>query len=89
MKITLRKQTPTTSLIPNELILDKDLSGTAFKLWALMYSKPDDWKFSIKELLKDFQENEEEVLAAKLELETIGYLKKDESQNWVLSFTKS
>jgi len=84
--ITLRKQKPHTSLIPNELILDKDLSATAFKLWSLINSKSDDWKFSITELLPDFKENEIEVQKAKSELESRGYLRKDNSGNFELTY---
>ena len=55
MKNTLETQDFETSQIPNELILDSDLSTKALRIWMLIYIKPNDWKFSIDDLAKDFK----------------------------------
>ncbi len=86
MKIALKKHKSETHLITNDLILDKELSLIALKLWFLINTKPDEWNFSIDELSEDFKEDKKDVKAAKFELETRGYLRKDISQNYILSF---
>lgn len=84
MKNTLEKQDFETSQIPNELILDSDLSTKALRIWMLIYLKPNDWKFSIDDLARDFKE-ETELNSLVTELEKRGYLRKNTSRSFELS----
>lgn len=84
MKETLRTQDFETSQIPNEIILDFNLSTKALRIWMLIYLKPNDWKFSIDDLAKDFKE-ETSLNSSVAELEKRGYLRKNTSGSFELS----
>ncbi len=84
MKNTLEKQDFETSQIPNELILDSDLSTKALRIWMLIYLKPNDWKFSIDDLARDFK-GETAINSLVTELEKRGYLRKNTSGSFELS----
>ena len=84
MKNTLEKQDFETSQIPNELILDSDLSTKALRICMLIYLKPNDWKFSIDDLARDFKE-ETALNSLVTELEKRGYLRKNTSRSFELS----
>lgn len=68
-----KKQAPFTQ-VPNELLLDRRLSLKAKGLYALMYSKPDDWTFYESALIAESKDGKDAVHAALKELIETGWL---------------
>lgn len=62
--------------VPNQLLLDKDLSLKAKGLWTYMQSKPNNWDFSAARIAKELSEGRDAILSALKELIEIGYVRR-------------
>jgi hypothetical protein len=76
LKVEIRYAT-----IPNNILNSKDISFRAKGIWAYIYSKPDGWNFSIKNIATQSKEGVEAVRNAIKELETAHLLKRTKFQN--------
>lgn len=77
-KIRIEKRYAT---IPNSILNCKDISFRAKGIWAYIYSKPDGWNFSIKNIANQNKEGREAIKNAIKELETQHLLKRTKFQN--------
>lgn len=77
-KIRIEKRYAT---IPNSILNCKDISFRAKGIWAYIYSKPDGWNFSIKNIANQSKEGREAIKNAIKELETQHLLKRTKFQN--------
>jgi hypothetical protein len=64
----LLKQKSKFTQVPNELIEHKDISLKAKGLYAYMYSKPENWNFTIKSMVKLLKDGEKSITSALNEL---------------------
>lgn len=62
------------TIIPNEIISDKNLSNNAFRLLVYLWSKPSDWEVNQKNIAKDFDVHINSVSKWIKELKEIGYI---------------
>lgn len=67
--------------IPNDILNSNDISFRAKGIWAYIYSKPDGWDFSIKNIASQSKEGIEAVRNAIKELENTNLLKRTKFQN--------
>lgn len=51
------------------LLCDPNLSAKAKGIYAYLYSKPDDWDFSVERIVRDFQDGEKALYTGVKELE--------------------
>lgn len=68
-------------LVPNSILNSKKLSFRAKGIWAYIYSKPDGWEFSIKNIAHQSKEGIEAIRNAVKELENQHLLKRRKFQN--------
>lgn len=68
-------------LVPNSILNSKELSFRAKGIWAYIYSKPDGWEFSVKNIAYQSKEGIEAVRNAVKELENAFLLKRTKFQN--------
>ena len=64
----LLKQESKFTQVPNELLEDKNISLKAKGLYSYMYSKPENWNFTIKSMVKLLQDGERSITTALDEL---------------------
>jgi len=64
----LLKQKSKFTQVPNELIEHNDISLKAKGLYAYMYSKPENWNFTIKSMVKLLKDGEKSITSALNEL---------------------
>ena len=74
MKQKLNKQSVKFTQIKNEVLTDKNLSLKAKGLFAYLYSKPNNWDFSMYRIAGETKDGKEGIRTALLELEKNGYL---------------
>lgn len=74
------KETPFTQ-ISNALLNDITLSLKAKGLYAYMYSKPDNWNFTIRSMSSQLREGYEAIQRALKELKEHGWIKYDKKQS--------
>ena len=74
MKEKLSKKDVGFAQIKNEVLSDKNLSWKAKGIFAYLYSKPDDWDFSMHRIKDDSTDGKESVRMGLKELEDAGYL---------------
>lgn len=60
--------------IKNEVLCDPDISMKAKCMFAYIYSKPEEWDFSVHRVVKEMKEGKESINNALRELEHAGYL---------------
>lgn len=75
MKQTIKRERSHFSQITNELLGDKNLSLKAKGLYAFMYSKDDEWNFTIKSMSKQLKEGVDSIQSGLRELKNNGWLK--------------
>ncbi len=68
-------------LVPNSILNSKQLSFRAKGIWAYIYSKPDGWEFSVKNIAYQSKEGVEAVRNAVKELENASLLKRTKYKN--------
>lgn len=74
------KQRVSFSQIDNALICSNEISGTAFKLWCYLFSRPENWTFYWSDILPKMKEGRNAVKNAAKELEELGYLSKEQKK---------
>lgn len=67
--------------VANSVLTRKDLSLKAKGLFALLYSKPDDWAFSADRIVLETQEVRATIQATLRELEDVGLLRRKKEPN--------
>lgn len=67
--------------ISNEIIVDPNISMKAKAVYCYLQSRPDNWEFYTKEIVKNFKESKDCVVSALKELETNHYLKRIAKRN--------
>lgn len=72
----LNKKSTGFTQISNELLLDKRLSLKAKGLYCYLFSKPNNWEFYHKIIIKELKEGREAIDNAIKELENFGWLKR-------------
>lgn len=72
-KIRINKRANYT-VISNNVLENENLSLKAKGLFAVMWSKPDTWEYSVAGLEKQLKEGKDAINAALKELENEGYL---------------
>ena len=70
----LQKQKSGFAQISNTQLNDPNLSAKAKGFYAYLYSKPDDWDFSVERMTSDFQDGEKALYSGMKELEEAGYV---------------
>ena len=73
-KISIRKNKVPFTQISNDLLNDKNISLTAKGVYCFMYSKPDNFNFTIKSLSGLLKEGERAIMNALKELKTYGWI---------------
>ena len=74
------KNNPFT-LINTTIASDKNLSWKAKGIWLYAFSRPDDWKFYMNDLIQKSTDGERSLIAGLKELEEYGYLYRFKKQN--------
>lgn len=74
------KQRIPFSQIHNDLIESDQISGTAFKVWCYLFSRPENWTFYWSDILLKFKEGRTAVKAAAKELEALGYILREQQK---------
>lgn len=67
--------------VNNFICTDDRLSYKAKGIWLYAFSRPDDWKFFISDLVKQSKDKEKAVSSGLAELEKAGYLTKEKRKN--------
>ena len=62
--------------VSNEIIVDPNISMKAKAVYCYLQSRPDNWEFYTKEIVKNFKESKDCITSALKELETNHYLKR-------------
>lgn len=76
----VRKQQKPFIMSPTHICHDSKISAVAYKLWNVIESKPDPWKFFWYDILKSFKEGRDKVKNSLKELEKFGYVKKNRAK---------
>lgn len=86
MKEKLKKDEIGFTQIKNTILQDKSISLKAKGLYGLIYSKPNDWDFSVDRLSRESADEFESTNSAVKELELSGYLERkkraDGKKDW-------
>jgi len=86
MKEKLKKDEVSFTQIKNTVLTDKNLSLKAKGLYGLIYSKPENWDFSVERLASESRDNFDATNNAVKELEKLGYLERvkraDGKKDW-------
>lgn len=61
------------TILMNEVLQDKNLSGKARGYWAYLMSLPDDWDISARSMVQCFPEGYDAIMSGLKELESNGY----------------
>lgn len=92
MKEKLTKEEIGFTQIKNEVLQDKNLSFKAKGIFCLIYSKPDDWDFSVKRLAFESKDEYKSINSGIKELEENGYLERHKLSNgrkeWYIKFSQ-
>src|ERR1051326_3166875 len=67
--------------INNTICSDKRLSWKAKGIWLYAFSRPDNWKFHINDIINQSLDGRESVRAGLKELEKAGYLVRDQKKS--------
>jgi hypothetical protein len=93
MKEKLTKQDIGFTQIKNEVLQDKNLSFKAKGLFSLIYSKSNDWDFSVKRLALESTDQFASVNSGIKELEDSGYLERKKlpsgRKEWQIRFNRA
>lgn len=73
-QVSVKKHSTGFTQIPNELICSNQLTAKAKAVYCYVFSRPDDWKFYLADMVNQMFEGLDAVRAALKELETAGWL---------------
>ena len=85
MKTTIVKKENFTT-VHNNLILDESISWKAKGILLYMLSRPDDWKFNIKEISKNAKDGTDSVKYGLQELVKAGYISRKRNSDGTLDY---
>lgn len=77
---TLKKQRKPFVMSPVHLFTNPEIPALAVKLWLVLDSKPDGWRFFWSEILKHFYEGRNAVKKSMKTLEKFGYVKRKKAK---------
>jgi hypothetical protein len=90
MKEKLKKQEVGFAQVKNEVLNDPKLSWKAKGIFAYIYSKPDDWDFSVERAANDSTDGPKATRSGVKELEKAGYLTRrklgDRRMEWFVTY---
>jgi hypothetical protein len=86
MKQKLTKQDTGFTQVKNEVLSDPRLSLKAKGLFALLYSKPDNWDFSGDRLTDETSDGRKAIYSALEELEVAGYLVRERNSSGKMDY---
>lgn len=90
MKEKLKKQEVGFAQVKNEVLNDPSLSWKAKGIFAYIYSKPDDWDFSVERAANDSTDGPKATRSGVKELEKAGYLTRrklgDRRMEWFVTY---
>jgi hypothetical protein len=93
MKEKFTKESVGYAQIKNEVLQDKKMSWKAKGLFSYLYSKPDDWDFSLHRIVLDSSGGKREIMTGLQELEKNRYLRRTRLKNgkmvYHLSYTQN
>lgn len=69
------------TVVNNTIITDSRISWKAKGIWLYAFSRPDDWTFYLKDIIKNGADGRDSVRAGLKELEECGYLTRSQSRN--------
>jgi hypothetical protein len=78
--IIKRKHSGSFAVIPNSVGNDDQLNADALGVLVYLLTKPQDWKVSVADIRRRFGIGRDRVYAIMVELETAGYVKRDQSR---------
>jgi len=87
MKGSLRIKKAPFTMVVNNLLEYKELSLAAKGLYAFMYSKPDDWDFTIVGLASLLKESKNTVNKLMRELRSLGWVTYKRYSNGTVEYT--
>ena len=92
MKEKLNKESIGFTQIKNEVLQDKELSFKAKGIFCLIYSKPNNWDFSVRRLAQESKDEFDSVNSGIKELEESGYLNRIKlssgRKEWNISYSQ-
>lgn len=77
----INKQKINFTQITNELLNDHNISSTAKGIYCYMYSKPDEWEFTIKKMQSQLKEGYDAISRALKELKENGWIVYEKQKN--------
>ena len=77
----IKKENINFTQVSNDLLLDKRVSAKAKGIYAYLYSKPDNWDFSVDRIASDFKDGYKAVNGGIKELEELGYIGREKQNN--------
>lgn len=77
----IKKQQVNFTQIANDLLNDSRISAKAKGIYSYIFSKPDNWDFSIERIQDDFTDGVKALSSGIKELEKYGYLKREKQSN--------
>jgi predicted transcriptional regulator len=77
----IKKENINFTQVSNELLLDKRVSAKAKGIYAYLYSRPDDWDFSVDRIANDFKDGYKAINGGIKELEELGYIAREKQTN--------
>ena len=75
MKNTIEKDSTGFTQISNQLANSKTISSKAKGIYLFMFSKPDNWTFTINSMSKQLKEGRESIMSGLQELKKTGWIK--------------
>lgn len=77
----IKKQKINFTQVSNIVLNDNRLSAKAKGVYAYIFSKPDNWDFSIERTSKDFTDGYKAISSGIKELEVLGYIERKKQNN--------
>lgn len=77
----IKKQQVNFTQVSNEVLNNKKLSAKAKGIYSYIFSKPDNWDFSIERITDDFTDGYKSLSSGIKELEALGYLRREKQSN--------
>lgn len=81
MKDLLKKDELPYAQITNDILNSKEISLKAKGLYAYMYSKPNQWNFTIKSMASQLKDGSDSIKSALQELKSFGWISYSKHQN--------
>lgn len=86
-RIDYRKESIPFTQVANSVLSDPNLSAKAKGLYAYLYSKPDDWDFSLHRIVLEMADGKRAIASGLRELEEAGYLTRTREASGRMTYT--